>query len=382
MPRKLTHEEFVRRVENTHDGYTVRGQYINCSHKVSIECDKGHIWDANPKSLWNGTGCPYCAGQRAIIGETDLWTTRPDVARLLKNIDDGYQYCCNSHRKTIFICPNCMNENLKRVGDVCTYGFACSFCSDGVSFPNKFGYAFLQQLPIESHVREYNPDWASPYKYDNYFVYRNNEYILEMDGALHYKEVASFGRTLEQVQEIDRIKTDVAENHGIHVIRIECINTTCDYIKSNILLSELNGIFDLSSIDWVLCDAKAQKNLIKEACDLYMSGLSNLRAIASVLHIHHDTVRRYLKNGVKFGWCNYNPDQVKKSMRDKISKPVMIVDENENILDTFESLASCTRAIKNTYGIMVNAKSIVRSCKTHKPYKGFNFRFANKTIQN
>lgn len=382
MSKKITHDEFVDRVEAAHNGYTVLGQYIDRNHKVSIECDKGHIWDANPRPLWNGTGCPYCAGQRAIVGETDLWTLRPDVAKLLKNPDDGYQYCCNSYRKTTFICPDCMSENLKRVGDVCTYGFACSFCSDGVSFPNKFGCAFLQQLPIENHIREYHPDWASPYKYDNYFTYCGNEYILEMDGALHYKEVSGFGRTLEQVREIDRIKTDMATNHGIRVIRIECINATCDYIRRNILLSELGGIFDLSDIDWALCDAKAQKNLIKEACDLYMSGLSNLREIANILRIHHDTVRKYLKNGARFGWCNYNPDQVRKAMRDKTAKQVMVVDKDGNVLDTFDSLASCARAMKNIYGTTIYAKYIVQSCKTHKPHKGFNFRFANEIIQN
>ena len=320
MSKKLTHEEFVDRIKEVHKGYTVLGQYIDRDHKVSVECDKGHVWDANPRPLWSGTGCPYCAGQRAIVGETDLWTLRPDIAKLLKNPDEGYQCCCGSHRKTTFICPDCMSENIKCVGDVCSYGFACSFCSDGVSFPNKFGRAFLQQLPIENYICEYHPDWASPYKYDNYFMYCGNEYILEMDGAFHYKEVSGFDKTLDQVREIDRIKTEMATNRGIYVIRIECINTTCDYIKHNILLSELGKIFDLSDIDWALCDTKAQKNLTKEACDLYMSGLSDLREIANILHIHHETVRKYLKKGAIFSWCNYNPDQVRKAMREKNSQ--------------------------------------------------------------
>jgi len=295
MGKKLTHEEFVNRVRKVHEGYTVIGQYINCEHKVRVECDKGHIWDANPKPLWNGTGCPYCAGQRAIVGETDLWTVRPDLAELLKNPAEGYQYCCNSHHKTMFVCPDCMCESVKCIGDVFLHGFSCQFCSDGVSFPNKFGRAFLQQLPITNHICEYRPDWAKPYRYDNYFVYHDNEYILEMDGALHYKEVNNFGRTLDSVVEIDRVKTSMALNRGINVIRIECINTNSDYIKQNILLSELNNIFDLSNVDWELCEVKAQKNLIKESCVLYMSGIHDLRKIANILHIHNTTVCRYLK---------------------------------------------------------------------------------------
>lgn len=58
----------------------------------------------------------------------------------------------------------------------------------------------------------------------------------------------------------------------------------------------------------------------------------------------------------------------------------MVVDKDENALDTFDSLASCVRGMKNTYGITIYAKYIVQSCETHKPYKGFNFRFANETM--
>ena len=49
-------------------------------------CVDGHEWVTNPARL---QGCPYCAGQRAIIGKTDLATTRPDLAAQFKrNLDD------------------------------------------------------------------------------------------------------------------------------------------------------------------------------------------------------------------------------------------------------------------------------------------------------
>lgn len=49
--------------------------------KVWWECAQGHQWRttvANRQRL--GHGCPYCAGSKAIEGETDLATTHPDVA--------------------------------------------------------------------------------------------------------------------------------------------------------------------------------------------------------------------------------------------------------------------------------------------------------------
>ena len=43
------------------------------------KCEYGHEWDARPCDRVAGSGCPYCSGQRAIIGETDLESQRPDV---------------------------------------------------------------------------------------------------------------------------------------------------------------------------------------------------------------------------------------------------------------------------------------------------------------
>ena len=84
------------------------------------------------------------------------------------------------------------------------------------------------------------------------------------------------------------------------------MKSECNYIKNNILNSELSKIFDLSIVDWELCDEKAQKNLVKEACDLYCTKLYGVNEIAHILKIKNSTVIKYLKSGTKFGWCNYS----------------------------------------------------------------------------
>lgn len=43
-------------------------------------CERGHEWQVAPAALILGSGCPYCAGKRAIPGQTDLATLRPDLA--------------------------------------------------------------------------------------------------------------------------------------------------------------------------------------------------------------------------------------------------------------------------------------------------------------
>lgn len=51
------------------------------SHKkVWWLCSKGHSWEAPVSNRTNvGSGCPYCCGRLAIVGETDLATLRPDL---------------------------------------------------------------------------------------------------------------------------------------------------------------------------------------------------------------------------------------------------------------------------------------------------------------
>ena len=48
--------------------------------RLTWRCHRGHLWTATTKDRVRGSGCPYCAGKRAIPGETDLATTHPDLA--------------------------------------------------------------------------------------------------------------------------------------------------------------------------------------------------------------------------------------------------------------------------------------------------------------
>ena len=48
--------------------------------KVWWQCVEGHEWQAIVYNRTNGTGCPYCAGQRVIKGVNDLATIAPEIA--------------------------------------------------------------------------------------------------------------------------------------------------------------------------------------------------------------------------------------------------------------------------------------------------------------
>ena len=48
--------------------------------KLSWKCSKDHCWVARVADRSQGTGCPYCAGQKVLIGFNDLLTVEPQIA--------------------------------------------------------------------------------------------------------------------------------------------------------------------------------------------------------------------------------------------------------------------------------------------------------------
>ena len=79
------------------------------SHKmVWWVCEEGHEWEAMVCSVvLNGCGCPYCAGKKAIPGETDLETLRPDLLSQWdyeKNTLPPSEFTIASHDKVWWKC--------------------------------------------------------------------------------------------------------------------------------------------------------------------------------------------------------------------------------------------------------------------------------------
>lgn len=73
--------EVARRWHPEKNGTLTPEQVMPGSHKSYWwRCERGHEWQAVPFAMVGGSGCPYCAGKRAIPGQTDLATTHPELA--------------------------------------------------------------------------------------------------------------------------------------------------------------------------------------------------------------------------------------------------------------------------------------------------------------
>lgn len=358
MSKKKTNEEFQTELREKNKNVYTDDVYIGAKTKMDFYCDKGHHWFSTPDTILNKKrGCPYCAGQRPIVGETDLWTTRPDIAKLLKNSEDGYIYMEGSHKKVCFVCPNCGTEHENIVSTVSYYGLSCPACSDGISYPNKFMSNVLRQLNVE-FIPEYSPKWIRPYRYDFFFVKENSQYIVELDGGLGHGHLNTGYKikSPDDAIKIDLYKDKMALEHNIKVIRIDCNYTSKDrfeYVKQHILESELSNVFNIFDIDFIKCDIDSQKSLFIETCKLWDSGIHDKYKIAKILGVSHDTIRNYLIKSEKLGCSTYKHAEYYKNAvinsRKKSAftqgNPVMCIETG----DIFRSITS----VKKTVGFSV-----------------------------
>lgn len=260
-------------------------------------------------------GCTVCSNFKIKIGYNDMWTANPDLAKLLLNPEDGYKYTKGSRKSVDWKCHVCGNiiKN-KRINMINQYGLSCPKCGDGISYSEKIMYNVLQQLNIDFtyQLSKANFDWCDNYRYDFYFKINNEEYIIEINGKGHYEEGFGKcgGRSLREEQENDRNKKELAIKNNIkekNYIVIDCSYSTLEWIKDHILNSKLNELFDLSKINWLECHKYACSSLVKKACELWNEGMYSTKEIGEIMKLCRDTIVKYLKQGVKLSWCDYNP---------------------------------------------------------------------------
>ena len=314
---RKTQDEFEQEVHSKFPHLTVVGTYIKTNIPVAIRSDIcGHIWDAMPFNLLQGhCKCAVCDGKQIQVGENDFGTKYPYLVKYLLNPNDATKYTAGSHTKVKCKCPNCGNVKTVELKSLGQQGFACDFCSQGLSYPNRFLRMFLSQLPIKNIIYEYHPDWSLNRKYDCYFEYNEKQYAIEMDGGFHYRETTMSEWTKDQVVKNDHLKDNMAKAHNINIIRINCRYSNQDFIVKHILKSELSQIFNLSKIDWNKCGEFATSNWIKYVCNYFEQNKTSYfkYQIAEQLGIHATTLSDYLKVGTQYGWCDNSHQRYYKS---------------------------------------------------------------------
>ena len=380
----ITNKEYRQRIRNDNRKENQKWYKYTCN-----KCGWTEGW-IEESSLLKGTGCVCCSGHTVVIGINDIPTTAPWMVKYFQGgYDEAKLYNRSSNLKVYLICPDCgkVKENPMALNSLSnTHSMSCN-CSDKISYPNKFAYSLLDQLnevyKFDYIEREYSPTWIDRKSYDNYFIYNGKEYILEMDGGWHNKDNNMSGQTKEESISIDSYKDKLAKEHNIEVIRINCEKSDLEFIKQNTIM-KLNGMFNLSVINWNKCEEYALSNRVKECCNYWNQGIHNTKEIAKIMKMNRGTAIRYLKRGNGI-WCDYDTKEEKKKgsiKAGKLNGKQVEIFKDGISLGRFPSFSELERQSKKLFGVELFHESISLVCTgRRKQHKGFTFKYINKIEQ-
>jgi hypothetical protein len=195
-------------------GGTVLGTYVNARTKVLIRCANGHEYQTLPTTVYQGMNCTQCTGKN-----TAFRSKRLEEYVLSRNgvlLSDYKQ-------ATIKVKLKCEKGHVweAKPNTLISCKSWCPRCKQ--SEGEKETVIALNELGI-NHETEFCLACTGRKKYDFYFYFEGNCYLLEFDGKQHFKKIDFFCKTDDEFefrQNIDRLKTYVALNLGYKVIRID-----------------------------------------------------------------------------------------------------------------------------------------------------------------
>ena len=287
-------------------------------------------------------------------------TIKENYMMYLKNKEDIDKEDITYDTELECICPKCGHEKIYKAGVLACLGFNCNGCSTGFSYPNRFLNSLLKEMKNNNLIKDYELEKTIGNKrYDGYIPFF--EIIIEMHGEQHYKQ-SGWGKDIEEEQENDKYKKKLAEEYNIQkdkYIEINCGKSDFTFIKNNILNSNLNKIFDLSSINWDKIDSEiTEDTIMKDIIKLWNEGYCNKEIKEKLKIKSKNTIRKYLEIGTRKGLCDYNPEESRDRSRKKMEKKNKIYCEtNDKIYNTKRDLIEES---KKEFGIKIGLKSINR----------------------
>lgn len=362
------------------DRYIRKNQYNNYNcNTYKCECNiDGYIFELSENRISSGIACPICGHKKVVPYIRSLWDERPDLLKYLEHPDDAKKITAHSGTKIACICPECGNKKDVMVNNLSRYGFSCNYCSDGLSYPNKFVRNVLKQLNIE-YIPEKSFDWSNGKIYDEYVPQLN--LIIENHGLQHYKTIDLFNTTVDDQRINDINKKQLALKNGINIyIELDCRESSISWIKNSIMNSQLPCILNFceNDISWDECHIFASTNKIIKEISEYWKSDHNLVSIASKYKMDVHTVSDYLEIGSKCGYCDFEKNNNQKNGRIYISqaksKPIYCIDDDIY----FSSKKVCQDYYRAKGDDKFNGQVLYKYINAAKPYHHKIFEYISK----
>ena len=142
----------------------VRPEHIsyNSSKRFYWKCEKGHSWPAQVYRRCEGVGCPYCAGLILVVGENDLLSQNPELAKQWDFEANGdllpNQITVNNKKRVWWKCPVCHHHWPASVGNR-NHGGGCPKCAELERTKTKYKHIIEKKGSFADNYPDLLKDW-------------------------------------------------------------------------------------------------------------------------------------------------------------------------------------------------------------------------------
>lgn len=119
--------------------------------------------------------------------------------------------------------------------------------------------------------------------------------------------------------------------------------------------SDVRFLFDLSAVDWDLCNKFGLTSNVMTAANMYMNG-SAVGEISSTLNYDRHTIVRWLKAATRIGQCDYDQYESRRRSKAKdVGYQVNQYDINGVLIASFASVRDAERKTHLSHTSIRNA---------------------------
>ena len=187
--------------------------FTGTNDKITLKCDKGHVYDVILRSFMYGSRCPHCCiYTKKTIDEIKEYLKIYDYSLISKDYKE-------SHSPILIKCPE--GHTYKSTWASFQSGKRCTVCKESIG-ENKI------RLWLENNGIEYKKEYSFNNLYGekgklrfDFAIFKNNqlEKLIEFDGEFHFIQKPNFNN-LKQQQKYDSIKNNYCDKNSIPLLRI------------------------------------------------------------------------------------------------------------------------------------------------------------------
>lgn len=196
-------------------------------------CSNGHEWESKISHITDGHTCPYCSGQRSIVGVNDIKTTNPQLAKewdYEKNTIPTETVMQSSGKKYWWKCQ--YGHSWQATAAHRTAGEGCPVCASTLrtSFPEKAIFYYISKKSPDA-IGSFRTAAIVPYELDIFLPTMN--IAIEYDGEFYHQDISR-----------DLAKDTLCNKLGIQLLRVREPN--CPQYETSAKLLKMHSLSTLS----------------------------------------------------------------------------------------------------------------------------------------